>query len=595
MKRRSAILVLMLAFAGGPIATAARAAVVVLANRTEEEVRFHVSSTARDARAYTLARGEVLPLPTTGRLDLIFSVEGKRNHCRLEPNEIYFFVASPKGVAIRRIGFTGSWDRAAPPATEELPAPETPAAKIDRILLKIPVKILVDQGEPTVRKVWEKRLRERVAAASVILEQQCRVQLEVIDVGTWESDARLTTLTELLHDFEKKVAVRPARLALGFTGRVVSRKQDTALGCTSGPLHPHILIREWKPRTEADRLEVLVHELGHFLGASHSPEADSVMRPKLGDGRANFRAFRIGFDPINLLAVNLIVEEIARRPARRLGELTPSTRKRLIEIFSTLARTTPNDPAAPRFIRLLGGTPPEPLPLRKLPDEVLDGARSVVAAIVSAAKQRERLRLTGDALTAHYCQAAAAASRRLPAEHAVPAYLLGLAIALDRVGLLHALPLRGIAWEKIETDAERTHRLEVLGEPTMHGRSATVQYFVVSGALSVLVEEQAVSAAGVLKELLLIQGGDTFRFDDLSATLAGITFATQLDASPGLLAELATSFRISDYTLSPKGLPDSLSRAEFARRYGSLSDAHFLRQQDALRKRLLVLPGYQPR
>jgi hypothetical protein len=83
----------------------------------------------------------------------------------------------------------------------------------------------------------------------------------------------------------------------------------------------------------------------------------------------------------------------------------------------------------------------------------------------------------------------------------------------------------------------------------------------------------------------------------LVKAVAGLQAVTKFDevVLSGLLAELATSFRISDYTLSPKGLPDSLSRAEFARRYGSLSDAHFLRQQDALRKRLLVLPGYQPR
>ena len=72
-------------------------------------------------------------------------------------------------------------------------------------------------------------------------------------------------------------------------GPARSREKDAAFGCSLGPLHTHILIREWKPRTEPERLEVLVHELGHFLGACHSPENDSVMRPLLGDGRANLR------------------------------------------------------------------------------------------------------------------------------------------------------------------------------------------------------------------------------------------------------------------------------------------------------------------
>ena len=75
---------------------------------------------------------------------------------------------------------------------------------------------------------------------------------------------------------------------------------------TRGPLHSHILVREWSPQmSEPERLEFLVHELGHFLGASHSPEPDSVMRPVLGDqpGRSA-RAFRIRFDPVNTLVMS---------------------------------------------------------------------------------------------------------------------------------------------------------------------------------------------------------------------------------------------------------------------------------------------------
>ncbi len=201
----------------------------------------------------------------------------------------------------------------------------------------------------------------------------------------------------------------------------------------------------------------------------------------------------------------------------------------------------------------------------------------------------------GDALTEHYFRAAAAASRHLPAEQAATAYLLGLAIALDGGPLLRALGLHGIAWEKLETAAERGRRLDVLGEPTIQGRSELTQYFIVSAAMLMLVQGQAVSAAGLQEELLLVQGSDRFRFDDLMASLAGITFATQLDASPALLDELAKSFRVADYLLPVKGLPDSLDRAEFGRQYGSTTDERFLDEQDALRKRLLELPGYQPR
>ena len=44
---------------------------------------------------------------------------------------------------------------------------------------------------------------------------------------------------------------------------------------------------------------MLVHELGHFLGAVHSAESRSVMRPNIGDRQERVRSFHIGFDAPN--------------------------------------------------------------------------------------------------------------------------------------------------------------------------------------------------------------------------------------------------------------------------------------------------------
>lgn len=591
MRRKYAFATLILFTCFAFAVNSGRAAVVVLANRSDEEIRFTLTG---DSHSYKLAKGDVMALPLSSGVEVVFTVGGKRHQCRVRLNEIYCFVGEAKAMQLKQIGFTGTW-RQPEQGDDDTEAKERPAEKVAKVLLKLPVKILVDQAEPTAQNVWEKRLRQRVAEASDILENCCRVKLEIMEVGTWESDAKLSKLGELMRDFRGKVAPGKARLVLGFTGLRAPKDGDRALGCTPGPLQSHILIREWKPRSEAERLEVLVHELGHFLGASHSPENDSVMRSKLGDGRANLRSFRIGFDPVNTLVMNLIAEELARRPLRSLGELSAPTRRRLLDIFATLARTTPDDPAAAQFVRLLGATPPEPLTVRALPQAALDGARGVVTAIVAEAKRNQERAPRSDELTDHYCRVAAEACRRLPAEHAATAYTLGLAVALDRTELLRSLGLRGIPWSKIESDAERQQRLKVLGEPTMYDRASLAQSFVVSAAVLMLVEGQAVSAAGLQEELLLRQGGDRFRFEDLSASLAGITFATQLDASPSLLEELAKSFRVADYVLSPKGLPENMDRDEFTRRYGSTSDERFLEKQDALRKRLLALPGYQPR
>ncbi len=607
MKSRFAAVVLILAWGGSPSQTA-RAAVVVLANRTEQAVRFKVSTAPDQAREYKLGLRDVLSLPWTGRLDVHYAAGDKPRRFQLTSNAVYYFAGSADNLELRQINFAHRWFRSEQMGAEEEPAPaDAPPPKPARFLLTLPVKLLVDQEEPTVQKVWEKRLRRRVAEASEFLEQHCRVRLEVEGVGTWKSANETKTLMEMLRDLEAQVAVKPGHLAIGFTGRRTVPPGDKALGCTRGPFSTHILIREWKPRSDPERLEVLMHEVGHVLGACHSPEGDSVMRPNLADGRSRARAFRVGYDPVNTLVMNLIAEEMASRQARSLRQLSSPTRTRLLDIFSTMTRVLPDDPAAPKFVRALGGTPPEPLRLRALPAGTSEGARVVVAAIVSAAKQNgalpvrnnaesgERTRLTGDALTARYFRTAAVAARGLPAECAAPAYLLGLAVALDRSALLRGLGMPGIPWQAIESERESADRLRVLGDPTMHGRQDLAEHFVTSAALAALVEGQDATPAGILGELLQAQGADAFRFDDLATILAGLAFGTQLDGSPQMLTDLATAFRVADYTLAPEKGSLGLSRDEFAREYGSTSDERFLSKQDDLRKRLLALPGYQPR
>src|SRR6185437_2834184 len=388
MKNTFTVITLTLVACIGHVPDCARAAVVVVANKTDRAVRFTVSTAPGQARDRTLSASEVLAIPVTPGVVVTLSISSEPRPYELKGNTIYCFVHSPRKLELKRIGFTRDWGQPArPTANKESEKPAAPAAAPRRVLAKIPVKILVDQAEPTVRRVWEERLRKRIEAASAILERHCRIQLEVTEVGTWESDRQLTTLPELLEDFQGKVAVKPARLVIGFTGLLAAKKEDRLLGATPAPLGTHILIREWSVRSELDRLEILLHELGHFLGACHSPEADSVMRAKLGDGRANHVSFRIGFDPLNTLALNLVAEEFARRPVRSLGELTPETRKRLLEIFSTLSQLSADDPAASESIRLLGGTPAETLATREPPNAAVDGARKVVTAVVLAAER----------------------------------------------------------------------------------------------------------------------------------------------------------------------------------------------------------------
>ncbi len=184
----------------------------------------------------------------------------------------------------------------------------------------ITVKIFVDDDERANRTVWERRVRERLAACSEILERTCGMKIKVIGSGAWHLKNTITDFDAAVNDFSRTVDPGDARLAIGFTARYQTPSGRMHMGGTHGPLDRHILVREWSRYfSESERMEFLLHEIGHYLGAVHSPESDAVMRPQLGDRQSRSKRFQIHFDPINTLAMNLVAEELRNGHGRTRG------------------------------------------------------------------------------------------------------------------------------------------------------------------------------------------------------------------------------------------------------------------------------------
>jgi hypothetical protein len=335
-------------------------AVVVVANRTEGEVRFTLTPPQGKARPFAVASGDLAAIPVTGPAEIAFDVGTERRQYPVQLDAAYYFANSANGLELNEIGLGGQ-DRLRRPVADHPVKPPGPLAEPGpppaRVLT---VKILVDQKEVAVRQAWEKRLRGRIEAASRMLDHNCRVTLKVVAVEEWQSDDTVSDLPGLLGDFERKVKAHPAQVAIGFTSQLVTDAGDRGAGVTRTALHDHILAREWRPKTEGGRTDVLLHEIGHYLGAPHSPEGDSVMRPRLGDQPQAQGNRRSGFDPVNCLIMNLVAEEVFDRGVKRFADLSPATRDRLREIYGELARTEPNDPTPGQYLRLLGGKPVTP-------------------------------------------------------------------------------------------------------------------------------------------------------------------------------------------------------------------------------------------
>jgi hypothetical protein len=508
----------------------------------------------------------------------------------VDANTAYYFGQAAGGqIDLQQIGLGEDKSTA---AGRTLPgrAPMAPLAVI-------PVKILVDEEEPARQKYWEGRLRGRVEAASAVLEKHAGVQLKVVATGTWDSDDQTTDFFESLAEFERDVKPFPAQLAIGFTSQYQVVQGRTHMAGTRGALHGHILVRDWsRQMSEPERLELLVHELGHFLGASHSPEQSSVMRPVLGDRQAVRKGFEVRFDPVNTLVVSMVGEELRRRHVSKLVDMTMGTKLRLRQIYQSLSPTLPDDPAANQFVQRVSAAAVNPL---------IMGTKQVVAQVVRSAQANLALpaagtvasgiqvRREGDELTEYYVRSAAGIARFLPDDIAVSSFLLGLGIAMDDSTILRDHASYGGFIRAVESDPERAVRLVALGQPTLRGRRDLAQHFFVSSHLAAIAGTQIATASGLAKEMSDSAGGSGFSFADMTANRAGILFAGGLLNKRFTLATVSDEFTVANYMPSVDNLPEGLSATELLAQFGPQTDDRFRRELDEIDQRLMQLPIYR--
>lgn len=564
--------------------------VVVLANRTSNAIPVEVKGASGSPQRLTIAPGDSLPAFVDGRASVAFVMRGALKKYDVDANTAYYFGQTKDGsFDLHQIGLGEDKSTA---GGRTLPGTAASAP-----LATIPVKICVDEEEPARQQHWERRLRERVAAASEVLKKHAGVELKVVAVGTWDSDDTITDFFESLSEFERDAKPFPARLAIGFTSQYQVVQGRTHMAGTRGALNTHILVREWSQHmTEPERLELLVHELGHFLGASHSPEQSSVMRPVLGDRQAVRKGFLVRFDPVNTLVISMVGEELRRRRANRLVDMTIGTKARLRQIYQALSPTMPDDPAANHFVQSVSVAAVQPLLL---------GTKQVLAAVTGAAQTNLSLpqageapdgvptRRTGDELTEYYVRQAAGIARFLPEEIATSSFLMGLGIALDDSAVLRDHPKFGNFVRMVEPENERALRLVALGQPTIRGRRDLAQHFVVSSYLAAAGGTQLATASGLMKEMADSNGGSGFSFVDMAANRAGIVFAGSLLNKRVSLRMIEDGFTVSAYMPDVAELPEGLTATQLLAEYGPQNDDRFQRELKRIDERLLQLPTYR--
>lgn len=306
--------------------------VSILVNQDRKPVSFAIEQTRNGDRIdYTLRPGEVLAVSNPQQAAAVFEHGNDLVRLRLLQDEIYLFVR-PEGI-LELIGIGPYYGENVPQSRIQGREGETKTLEP----VTIPVRIYTDTNIPLAEALWRKKVNQRIEDASRILERTCFVRLEIRSFEPWTSDPQCENLQEVLKDFEAKVPEEQGGLSIGFTAHRNAPGCGTELGVARQPFCGKILLREEAPQiTEVERLETLLHELGHFLGAVHTADENSVMRTVLHERHARAVNFVIGFDPLNALAMNLWVRQYRRAEEKRPRSVHPDIAMELLTVYQMI-------------------------------------------------------------------------------------------------------------------------------------------------------------------------------------------------------------------------------------------------------------------
>ncbi len=575
----------------------ARAAVVVIGNYTAGEVAFSIAEPDAKARAHKLPENHVVSVYVTGPADITFTANGRATTLRLDPYNAYLFLPDrAAGVRLEGLEMPGeALDRDA--RAELNPVPRDPP-------VKVPVTLLVDDCDPRADKLWQAELRKRFDEAAGVIEKASGIRPEFAGFETWKSDPEAKNLSDLLDGLENAVKVKPGALAVGYSSRRIDEKIDPAFGVNRGIGGRHVLLREWRPKGEAERVEVLVHFLAQALGGVGSPDPGSALRPKLADGYINRAGSVLRLDPLNALALNLWADERRREPGVELNGLSPVTRHRLTRVYKALLKAAPGDALAVAYLNDLDRDfAKQPNPMAKNPDRppvklgVRDETvRKIVTAVADRAKRNAALgaaALTGDELTAAYVRAAAQTAVGNEGPEMVSAFLVALGIALDDSGALADDATTAGAIKDAETPEERKARLAVLGNPTLAGRRDLCRRFFIGCATGELLPPAAAENVAVGRALFDLHRPVGLCVPAVAAEFAGIAFARAAQSDPEVLRDVIPKFAASDYLPPLTGLRNGVSAEKFEELFGDSTDDRFVAVLTDIRTRLKAMKAYK--
>lgn len=128
---------------------------------------------------------------------------------------------------------------------------------------------------------------------------------------------------------------------------------------------------------------------------------------------------------------------------------------------------------------------------------------------------------------------------------------------------------------------------------TLNGRDDLTKHYLVSAMLAAYSGTPLADAVGLFKEIEDSRGGSGFSFNDIAADRAGTRMGEQAVASPALAQKtqaLMTSADEHQMMPATADLPESLSEAEFIRRFGGTGGEAYKQLMQDIEQRISALP-----
>lgn len=152
--------------------------------------------------------------------------------------------------------------------------------------------------------------------------------------------------------------------------------------------------------------------------------------------------------------------------------------------------------------------------------------------------------------------------------------------------------------EPLETVLPAAKQWPRLGKRTvtLNGRDDAAKHFIVSAALAAGAGGPFSKAVDVSKEIEDSRGGSGFSFVDIAADRAGTRFGEQaVTAAAAKKIRQKISAGITEKEIMPatQDLPESMPRAEFKRRYGSVDALELKKIMAEIERRVAALPLYR--